>query len=134
MSANKKTVFFSNKSLNILGSFSSGRLNAIIERYENLIQIIKIDDIFLDNEFQLLYTVCKESAIKERTDWQEFRIPSLIEKINNHPCEFETSEIILKLNNMNSLQELSLIEKIERYWLEERVKLFNEYRNKKNPL
>ena len=62
MSANKKTAFFSNKSLNILSSFSSGRLNAIIERYENLIQIIKIDDIFLDNEFQLLYTVCKESA------------------------------------------------------------------------
>ena len=38
MSANRKSVFLSDHALDILGPFSSGRLNGIIEKYGHLIQ------------------------------------------------------------------------------------------------
>lgn len=49
MSENRKSIFFQ-KSLEIIRLFSSGRLNAIIERYESLIDTKKLDkfeEIFL---------------------------------------------------------------------------------------
>jgi hypothetical protein len=43
MSANRKSVFLSDSSLDILGPFSSGRLNGIIEKYGYLIQTQELD-------------------------------------------------------------------------------------------
>lgn len=74
MSENRKSVFFQIKSLEIIRLFSSGRLNAIIERYESLIDTKKLD----------------------------------------------------------KFEGIFLIEKLENYWLNERIRLFNEYRNIKN--
>ncbi|MCB1658137.1 MAG: hypothetical protein KDI39_07915 [Pseudomonadales bacterium] len=136
MSENKKSVFFSNKSLQILGLFSSGRLNAIIDRYHSLITNISIEHIFLENELDLLYKVSRETATKEKMDWQDLSVNNLVQKIDKFPNDFDNEKVILKLQKLDKLQELSLIEKLEKYWLDERVKLFNEYRlNKiKKPL
>ncbi len=136
MSENKKSVFFSNKSLQILGLFSSGRLNAIIDRYHSLITNISIEHIFLENELDLLYKISKEIATKEKMDWQDLSVNNLVQKIDKFPNDFDNEKVILKLQKLDKLQELSLIEKLEKYWLDERVKLFNEYRlNKiKKPL
>ena len=136
MSENKKNVFFSNKSLQILGLFSSGRLNAIIDRYHSLITNISIEHIFLENELDLLYKVSRETATKEKMDWQDLSVNNLVQKIDKFPNDFDNEKVILKLQKLDKLQELSLIEKLEKYWLDERVKLFNEYRlNKiKKPL
>lgn len=136
MSENKKSVFFSNKSLQILGLFSSGRLNAIIDRYHSLITNISIEHIFLENELDLLYKVSRETATKEKMDWQDLSVNNLVQKIDKFPNDFDNEKLILKLQKLDKLQELSLIEKLEKYWLDERVKLFNEYRlNKiKKPL
>ena len=136
MSENKKSVFFSNKSLQILGLFSSGRLNAIIDRYHSLITNISIEHIFLDNELDLLYKISREIATKEKMDWQDLSVNNLVQKIDKFPNDFDNEKVILKLQKLDKLQELSLIEKLEKYWLDERVKLFNEYRlNKiKKPL
>ena len=41
MSANRKSVFLSDHALDILGPFSSGRLNGIIEKYGHLIQTLR---------------------------------------------------------------------------------------------
>lgn len=136
MSENKKSVFFSNKSLQILGLFSSGRLNAIIDRYHSLITNISMEHIFLENELDLLYKVSRETATKEKMDWQDLSVNNLVQKIDKFPNDFDNEKVILKLQKLDKLQELSLIEKLEKYWLDERVKLFNEYRlNKiKKPL
>ena len=136
MSENKKSVFFSNKSLQILGLFSSGRLNAIIDRYHSLITNISIEHIFLENELDLLYKVSRETATKEKMDWQDLSVNNLVQKIDKFPNDFDNEKVILKLQKLDKLQELSLIEKLEKCWLDERVKLFNEYRlNKiKKPL
>lgn len=136
MSENKKNVFFSNKSLQILGLFSSGRLNAIIDRYHSLITNISIEHIFLESEFDLLYKISREIATKEKMDWQDLSVNNLVQKIDKFPNDFDNEKVILKLQKLDKLQELSLIEKLEKYWLDERVKLFNEYRlNKiKKPL
>ena len=136
MSENKKSVFFSNKSLQILGLFSSGRLNAIIDRYHSLITNISMEHIFLENELDLLYKISREIATKEKMDWQDLSVNNLVQKIDKFPNDFDNEKVILKLQKLDKLQELSLIEKLEKYWLDERVKLFNEYRlNKiKKPL
>jgi hypothetical protein len=46
MSANRKSVFLSDHALDILGPFSSGRLNGIIEKYGYLIQTQELDATF----------------------------------------------------------------------------------------
>jgi hypothetical protein len=46
MSANRKSVFLSDHALDILGPFSSGRLNGIIEKYGHLIQTQELDATF----------------------------------------------------------------------------------------
>ena len=55
MSANRKSVFLSDSSLDILGPFSSGRLNGIIEKYGHLIQTQEIAALFSPSELALLY-------------------------------------------------------------------------------
>ena len=74
MSENRKSVFFQINSLDIIRLFSTGRLNAILERYEWLIDTKKLD----------------------------------------------------------KFEEIFLIENLENYWLDEGIRLFNEYRNIKN--
>jgi hypothetical protein len=77
MSANRKSVFLSDSSLDILGPFSSGRLNGIIEKYGYLIQTQELDAIFSPSELALIYQVTKEKATQERESWREFTANSL---------------------------------------------------------
>lgn len=132
MSENRKSVFFSKKSLEVIRLFSSGRLNSIIERYESLIDTKKIDSIFLVEEMEYLYHISKESATKERSPWQNLKVKEVISKINKTTLDFNKKNIISKLEKLDKFEEISLIEKIENYWLDERIRLFNEYRNSKN--
>lgn len=131
MSENRKSVFFSKQSLEIIGQFSSGRLNSIIERYSALIDTKNIDIIFSNKELEILYEISKETATRERGDWQDLKKEKLILKLSKSTEYFDINGIIEKLSKLNTYEELSLIEKIENYWLSERIRLFNEYRNNK---
>lgn len=131
MSENRKSVFFSKQSLEIIGQFSSGRLNSIIERYSALIDTKNIDIVFSNKELQILYEISKETATRERGDWQDLKKEKLILKLSKSTEYFDINGIIEKLSKLNTYEELSLIEKIENYWLSERIRLFNEYRNNK---
>ena len=131
MSENRKSVFFSKQSLEIIGQFSSGRLNSIIERYSALIDTKNIDIVFSNKELEVLYEISKETATRERGDWQDLKKEKLILKLSKNTEYFDINGIIEKLSKLNTYEELSLIEKIENYWLSERIRLFNEYRNNK---
>jgi hypothetical protein len=131
MSDNRKSVFLSNISLKIIGAFSSGRLNAIIERYGILINADCIDGIFSKAEMQILYDISKESATREKSSWEDLKATKLIFKIKQLNLDFNKEEFISKLLNINKNEEMALVEKIESYWLDERVRLFNEYRENK---
>lgn len=131
MSENRKSVFFSKQSLEIIGQFSSGRLNSIIERYSALIDTKNIDIVFSNKELEILYEISKETATRERGDWQDLKKEKLILKLSKSTEYFDINGIIEKLSKLNNYEELSLIEKIENYWLSERIRLFNEYRNNK---
>ena len=131
MSENRKSVFFSKQSLEIIGQFSSGRLNSIIERYSALIDTKNIDIVFSNKELEILYEISKETATRERGDWQDLKKEKLILKLSKNTEYFDINGIIEKLSKLNNYEELSLIEKIENYWLSERIRLFNEYRNNK---
>ena len=131
MSENRKSVFFSKQSLEIIGQFSSGRLNSIIERYSALIDTKNIDIVFSNKELEILYEISKETATRERGDWQDLKKEKLILKLSKSTEYFDINGIIEKLSKLNTYEELSLIEKIENYWLSERIRLFNEYRNSK---
>lgn len=131
MSENRKSVFFSKQSLEIIGQFSSGRLNSIIERYSALIDTKNIDIIFSNKELEILYEISKETATRERGDWQDLKKEKLILKLSKSTEYFDINGIIERLSKLNTYEELSLIEKIENYWLSERIRLFNEYRNNK---
>ncbi len=131
MSENRKSVFFSKQSLEIIGQFSSGRLNSIIERYSALIDTKNIDIVFSNKELEILYEISKETATRERGDWQDLKKEKLILKLSKSTEYFDINGIIEKLSKLNTYEELSLIEKIENYWLSERIRLFNEYRNNK---
>ena len=131
MSENRKSVFFSKQSLEIIGQFSSGRLNSIIERYSALIDTKNIDIVFSNKELEVLYEISKETATRERGDWQDLKKEKLILKLSKNTEYFDINGIIEKLSKLNNYEELSLIEKIENYWLSERIRLFNEYRNNK---
>ncbi len=132
MSDNKKSVFLSNLSSEIIGHFSSGRLNAIIERYGILIKSQNIDVLFSPLEMNILFDVSKESATRERSPWEDLRSKTLVSKIKTYTkCEFNKDALSLKLLNISIAQEMALVEKIENYWVAERVRLFNEYRESK---
>ena len=62
MSANRKSVFLSDSSLDILGPFSSGRLNGIIEKYGHLIQTQEIAALFSPSELALCNGQAKQDT------------------------------------------------------------------------
>ncbi len=132
MSDNRKSVFLSNSSSEIIGAFSSGRLNAIIERYGVLIKTQNIEILFSPLEMNILFDVSKVSATRERSPWEDLQAKTLVSKIKTYTkCEFNKDELLLKLLNLSIAQEMALVEKIEKYWVAERVMLFNEYRESK---
>ena len=100
MSDNRKSVFLSNISLKIIGSFSSGRLNAIIERYGILINADCIDDIFSKAEMQFLYDISKESATREKSSWEDLKATKLVFKIKQLNSDFNKEELVSKLLNL----------------------------------
>ncbi len=132
MSDNRKSVFLSNLSSEIIGSFSSGRLNSIIERYGVLIKTQNIENLFSPLEMNILFDVSKVSATRERSPWEDLQAKTLVSKIKTYTkCEFNKDELSLKLLNLSIAQEMALVERIEKYWVAERVRLFNEYRESK---
>ena len=132
MSDNRKSVFLSNLSSEIIGDFSSGRLNAIIERYGVLIKSQNIETLFSSVEMNILFDVSKESATRERSPWEDLQSKTLVSKIKTYTkCEFDKDVLSFKLLNLSIAQEMALVEKIEKYWVAERVRLFNEYRANK---
>ena len=134
MSANRKSVFLSDSSLDILGPFSSGRLNGIIEKYGHLIQTQELDAMFSPSDLALIYQVTKEKATQERESWKEFTATGLEKLLNTAKTTANSHNIealITRIYRLNPLQEIALIEAIERHWAEERVRLFKAYQERK---
>ena len=134
MSANRKSVFLSDISLDILGPFSSGRLNSIIEKYGYLIQTQELAATFSPSDLAIIYQVTKEKATQERESWRELTVTSL-ERLLNAAKTTDNSQdldaLINRIYSLNPLQEIALIDAIEMYWAEERVRLFKAYQERK---
>jgi hypothetical protein len=64
MSANRKSVFLSDISLDILGPFSSGRLNSIIEKYGYLIQTQELAAKFSPSDLAMIIKLPKKKPLK----------------------------------------------------------------------
>jgi hypothetical protein len=134
MSANRKSVFLSDHALDILGPFSSGRLNGIIEKYGHLIKTQELDAMFSPSDLALIYQVTKEKATQERESWKEFTATGLEKLLNTAKTAANSHNIealITRIYRLNPLQEIALIEAIERHWAEERVRLFKAYQERK---
>ncbi len=134
MSANRKSVFLSDHALDILGPFSSGRLNGIIEKYGYLIKTQELDATFSPSDLALIYQVTKEKATQERESWKEFTATGLEKLLNAAQTTANSHDIealITRIYRLNPLQEIALIEAIERHWAEERVRLFKAYQERK---
>ena len=134
MSANRKSVFLSDHALDILGPFSSGRLNGIIEKYGYLIKTQELDATFSPSDLALIYQVTKEKATQERESWKEFTATGLEKLLNTAKTANNSHDIealITRIYRLNPLQEIALIEAIERHWAEERVRLFKAYQERK---
>lgn len=43
----------------------------------------------------------------------------------------ERYESLIDTKKIDNFEEIFLIEKLENYWLDDRIRLFNEYRNSK---
>ena len=137
MSANRKSVFLSEESLSIVGPFTSGRLNSIIERYGYLLKTQDISDVFSPSQLALIYQVTKERAIKERESWRQFHSITLRDLLNTVKTEDnrrDIDEMIDTINELKPLQWVALIDAIEMFWADERVRLFQAYQlRKKQP-
>jgi hypothetical protein len=134
MSANRKSVFLSDSSLDILGPFSSGRLNGIIEKYGHLIKTQELAATFSPSDLAMIYQVTKEKATQERESWKEFTATGLEKLLNTAKTAANSHNIealITRIYRLNPLQEIALIEAIERHWAEERVRLFKAYQERK---
>ncbi len=134
MSANRKSVFLSAHALDILGPFSSGRLNGIIEKYGHLIQTQELDAMFSPSDLALIYQVTKEKATQERESWKEFTatgLEKLLNAVKTTANSHNIEALITRIYRLNPLQEIALIEAIERHWAEERVRLFKAYQDQK---
>ena len=134
MSANRKSVFLSDHALDILGPFSSGRLNGIIEKYGHLMQTQELAATFSPSDLALIYQVTKEKATQERESWKEFTATGLEKLLNTAKTTANSHDIealITRIYRLNPLQEIALIEAIERHWAEERVRLFKAYQERK---
>jgi hypothetical protein len=134
MSENRKSVFLSDSSLNILGPFSSGRLNGIIEKYGYLIQTQELTTVFSPTELDIIYQVTKEKATQERESWRELTAIAL-EKLLNAAKTADNSRdidhLIARIYRLTPLQEIALIDAIEMHWADERVRLFKAYQERK---
>ena len=134
MSENRKSVFLSDSSLNILGQFSSGRLNGIIEKYGYLIQTQELTTVFSPTELDIIYQATKEKATQERESWQELTAIAL-EKLLNAAKTADNSRdidhLIARIYRLTPLQEIALIDAIEMHWADERVRLFKAYQERK---
>ena len=134
MSENRKSVFLSDSSLNILGPFSSGRLNGIIEKYGYLIQTQELTTVFSPTELDIIYQVTKEKATQERESWRELTAIAL-EKLLNAAKTVDNSRdidhLIARIYRLTPLQEIALIDAIEMHWADERVRLFKAYQERK---
>jgi len=134
MSANRKSVFLSDSSLDILGQFSSGRLNGIIEKYGHLIQTQEIAALFSPSELALLYQITKQKATQERESWREFTarpLENLLNAVKTADNSRDIEHLIASIYSLNPLQEISLIEAIEMHWADERARLFKAYQERK---
>jgi hypothetical protein len=134
MSANRKSVFLSDSSLDILGQFSSGRLNGIIEKYGHLIQTQEIAALFSPSELALLYQITKEKATQERESWREFTarpLENLLNAVKTADNSRDIEHLIASIYSLNPLQEIALIEAIEMHWADERARLFKAYQERK---
>jgi hypothetical protein len=134
MSANRKSVFLSDHALDILGPFSSGRLNGIIEKYGYLIKTQELDATFSPSDLALIYQVTKEKATQERESWKEFTatgLEKLLNAVKTTANSHNIEALITRIYRLNPLQEIALIEAIERHWAEERVRLFKAYQERK---
>ena len=134
MSANRKSVFLSDSSLDILGPFSSGRLNGIIEKYGHLIQTQEIAALFSPSELALLYQITKQKATQERESWREFTarpLENLLNAVKTADNSRDIEHLIASIYSLNPLQEIALIEAIERHWADERARLFKAYQERK---
>ncbi len=134
MSANRKSVFLSDHALDILGPFSSGRLNSIIEKYGYLIQTQELAATFSPSDLALIYQVTQEKATQERESWKEFTATGLEKLLNTAKTTANSHDIealITQIYRLTPLQEIALIEAIERHWAEERVRLFKAYQERK---
>ena len=134
MSENRKSVFLSDSSLNILGPFSSGRLNGIIEKYGYLIQTQELTTVFSPTELDIIYQATKEKATQERESWRELTAIAL-EKLLNAAKTADNSRdidhLIARIYRLTPLQEIALIDAIEMHWADERVRLFKAYQERK---
>mgnify|MGYP003479130174 FL=1 len=134
MSANRKSVFLSDHALDILGPFSSGRLNGIIEKYGHLIQTQEIAALFSPSELALLYQITKQKATQERESWREFTarpLENLLNAVKTADNSRDIEHLIASIYSLNPLQEISLIEAIEMHWADERARLFKAYQERK---
>ena len=134
MSENRKSVFLSDSSLDILGPFSSGRLNGIIEKYGYLIQTQELTTVFSPTELDIIYQATKEKATQERESWRELTAIAL-EKLLNAAKTADNSRdidhLIARVYRLTPLQEIALIDAIEMHWADERVRLFKAYQERK---
>ena len=134
MSENRKSVFLSDSSLDILGPFSSGRLNGIIEKYGYLIQTQELTTVFSPTELDIIYQATKEKATQERESWRELTAIAL-EKLLNAAKTADNSRdidhLIARIYRLTPLQEIALIDAIEMHWADERVRLFKAYQERK---
>lgn len=134
MSENRKSVFLSDSSLNILGPFSSGRLNGIIEKYGYLIQTQELTTVFSPTELDIIYQATKEKATQERESWRELTAIAL-EKLLNAAKTADNSRdidhLIARIYRLTPLQEIALIDAIEMHWADERARLFKAYQERK---
>ena len=134
MSENRKSVFLSDSSLNILGQFSSGRLNGIIEKYGYLIQTQELTTVFSPTELDIIYQVTKEKATQERESWRELTAIALEKLLNAAKIADNSRDIdhlIARIYRLTPLQEIALIDAIEMHWADERVRLFKAYQERK---
>ena len=123
MSANRKSVFLSDSSLNILGPFSSGRLNGIIEKYGYLLRTQEQAALFSSTELETIYQVAKEKATHERESWQELTRPAIGKLLLAAKTSDNSREIDDLVSRIDSLTPL--------HWAEERVRLFQAYQQRK---
>ena len=134
MSENRKSVFLSDSSLNILGPFSSGRLNGIIEKYGHLIKTQELAATFSPSDLAMIYQVTQEKATQERESWKEFTATGLEKLLNAAKTTANSHDIealITRIYRLNPLQEIALIDAIEMHWADERARLFKAYQERK---